>query len=86
MRRPYGGTLSWKAYNVTGGTLTIDNATAFVGREFTLNLTLDENPGVMALNFRLDYDASALEFVGAEDGARICWTWCGCGSISRSRM
>ena len=74
MRKNYGGTITWKGYAAAGGTLAVDDATACAGREFTLDLTLDENPGVMALNFCLDYDAALLEFVGAEDGVLTGWT------------
>ncbi len=35
---------------------------------------LDENPGVMMLSFRLEYDNSVMEFLGTEDGAFSGWT------------
>ena len=74
VKRSYGGDLTWEPYLPTESTLSLGDATACAGRGFTVELTLDENPGIMGLSFQLDYDSSVMEFVGAEDGALTGWT------------
>ena len=74
VRQDYGGSIAWEPYLSTGGTLSLGDATACAGKAFAVDLTLDENPGVMALSFQLDYDTSMMEFVGAEDGVLTGWT------------
>ena len=75
MLRGYGGVITWVGYVPTGGTLSIGNKeSACIGRQFTVDLMLDENPGVMMLSFRLEYDNSVMEFIGAEDGVFSGWT------------
>lgn len=72
--RGYGGGITWVGYVPTGGTLSIGNReAACVGRQFTVDLMLDENPGVMMLSFRLEYDDDVMEFLGAEDGVFSGW-------------
>ena len=53
--------------------LALSNTEGFAGREFTVDLTMDENPGVMMISFKLDYDKSVLEFLGGQDGALGGW-------------
>ena len=74
VRQNYGGDITWEPYLSTNGLLSLGDATACAGRSFTVDLTLDENPGVMGISFQLDYDSSVMEFVGAEDGALTGWT------------
>ena len=58
----------------TDSVLALSAATGYIDREFTVDLTLDKNPGVMMLSFRLVYDDSVLEFLGGTDGALTEWT------------
>lgn len=74
VKRSYGGVITWEPYVATDSTLSLGDATACAGRGFTVELTLDENPGVMGISFQLDYDSSVMEFVGAEDGVLTGWT------------
>lgn len=74
VKRSYGGAITWEPYLPTESTLSLGDATACVGRSFTVDLTLEENPGVMGLSFQLDYDSSVMEFVGTEDGVLTGWT------------
>lgn len=73
VKRSYGGDLTWEPYLPTESTLSLGDATACAGKAFTVDLTLDENPGVMGISFQLDYDSSVMEFVGAEDGVLTDW-------------
>ena len=57
----------------TEAVLTLGSARLCAGQEFTVDLTMEKNPGLMYLSFRLDYDADALAFLGAEDGAFSGW-------------
>lgn len=74
VRSGYNGTITWEPYLPTESTLSLGDATACAGRGFTVELTLDENPGIMGLSFQLDYDSSVMEFEGAEDGVLTGWT------------
>ena len=57
----------------TEAVLTLGSAKACAGQEFTVELSMEKNPGIMYLSFRLDYDADALVFLGAEDGLFTGW-------------
>ena len=57
----------------TGPLLSLMDVTGCIGREFTMALTLEKNPGLMFLSFSLDYEDAALEFIGAEDGVFSDW-------------
>ena len=74
VKRSYGGVITWEPYLPTGGTLRLGDATACAGKAFTLDLSLEENPGIMGLSFQLDYDSAVMEFVGAEEGVLTGWT------------
>ena len=65
----------------TGSVLALTDAQSAVGYDFTVDLTLDENPGVMMISFKLDYDKDALEFLGGEDGALTGWYFSDTGAI-----
>ena len=58
----------------TQASLTPRDAAGCIGSEFTVDLMLEKNPGLMFLSFTLDYDDAVLEFLGAEDGALSGWT------------
>lgn len=58
----------------TEASLTPRDAAGCIGAEFTVDLMLEKNPGLMFLSFTLDYDDAVLEFLGAEDGALTGWT------------
>ena len=74
VRKDYGGDITWVGALPTGGTLRLDSATVCAGRSFTVDLTLDENPGMTVLSLGLDYDDAVLEFVGAQEGVLTGWT------------
>lgn len=40
-----------------------------------MDVTLDKNPGIIALNFHFDYDQGKLEFLGGEEGILTGWTF-----------
>ncbi len=65
----------------TGSVLALTDAQSAAGYDFTVDLTLDENPGVMMISFKLDYDKDALEFLGGEDGALKGWYFSDTGAI-----
>ena len=58
----------------TEAVLSLGSAKVCAGQEFTVELTMEKNPGLMYLSFRLDYDTASLEFLGAEDGVFTGWT------------
>ena len=65
----------------TGSVLALTDAQSAAGYDFTVDLTLDENPGVMMISFKLDYDKDALEFLGGEDGALTGWYFSDTGAV-----
>ena len=58
----------------TEAVLSLGSAKVCAGQEFTVELTMEKNPGLMYLSFRLYYDTASLEFLGAEDGVFTGWT------------
>ena len=58
----------------TESALTLRDATGCIGREFSVDLMMEKNPGVMFLSFTLDYDDAVLTFIGLEDAAFTGWT------------
>ena len=58
----------------TEAVLSLGSVKVCAGQEFTVELTMEKNPGLMYLSFRLDYDTASLEFLGAEDGLFTGWT------------
>ena len=58
----------------TEAVLTLGTVKVCTGQEFTMELSMEKNPGLMYLSFRLDYDADSLEFLGAEEGVFTGWT------------
>ena len=65
----------------TGSVLALTDAQSAAGYDFSVDLTLDENPGVMMISFKLDYDKDALEFLGGEDGSLKGWYFSDTGAI-----
>ena len=58
----------------TEAVLTLGGASICAGQEFTVDLSMEKNPGLMFLSFTLDYDAASLEFLGAEEVLFTGWT------------
>ena len=44
------------------------NITGKVGNEITVDLNLDENPGLVSIMVEVDYDKNVLEYIGASNG------------------
>ena len=65
----------WQQDQETVGTLSLGTASGSEGSEVVLDVKLDKNPGIMALNFFFDYDKSKLEFLGGEEGTLTGWTF-----------
>ena len=65
----------WQQDQETVGTLSLGTASGSAGSEVVLDVKLDRNPGIMALNFFFDYDKSKLEFLGGEEGTLTGWTF-----------
>ena len=57
--------------------LTVSTENARVGNEVTLNVSTANNPGIMAMILGIDYDNSALEFIGPEDAGFKGWKYAG---------
>ena len=65
----------WKEEGTTSGTLSLGSVRGAPGSEVTLELTLDKNPGIMMLSFRLSYDKNKLQYLGGEDGSLTGWSF-----------
>lgn len=48
--------------------ITVGNATAKRGETVNIQLSIDDNPGILAMAFCVSYDASALEYVTYQEG------------------
>ena len=65
----------WKLNQSVSGTLSLGASRGSAGSEVVLDVTLDKNPGIIALNFHFDYDKTELEFLGGEEGVLTGWTF-----------
>ena len=50
------------------GTLSIENYSAQSGETIDVEVILNDNPGITALSFDIEYDSDRLELIKAEDG------------------
>lgn len=55
--------------------LTVSTEKAKVGNEVILNVSTENNPGVMAMILGIEYDDNALEFIGPEDAGFKGWRY-----------
>ncbi len=53
------------------GSITVSKATAPMGADVELTVTLADNPGIAMANFRLEYDTNILTFVKAVDAGKL---------------
>ena len=59
----------------TNAKLTVESKTASSGKEVKLAVSLSENPGLAYLKLKVSYNASALEFVSAQNTGRLTGTF-----------
>ncbi len=52
----------------TAPTITISNVTARSGDNVSVNVSIADNPGIMAIAFCITYDSDVLDYVGSESG------------------
>ena len=58
----------------TTGMISVSEAKGRAGDEVTVDVSIDENPGITALTLSFDYDRSRLSYVGFEDAGFTDWT------------
>ena len=60
---------------VTGAQVIVSDATARPGTEFTVTVSIVENPGIAAFTFEVEYDESVLTWISVERGDMSVGTW-----------
>ena len=58
----------------TSGIITVSSVRGRPGDEVTVDISLAENPGIMALTLGLTYDNTKLSYIGFEDGGLTDWS------------
>ncbi len=53
---------------VDAGKITVSDADAEIGKEFTVAIDISENPGIIGATLSVNYDANVLELISAEAG------------------
>ena len=74
----------WKGLppaTTTDAVLTLTDTTTSPGHEFEIDVKLENNPGLMVLSFRLNYDTELIEYLGGEDGTLRGWTFSNVGAL-----
>ncbi|MBR4116714.1 MAG: hypothetical protein IKK65_01355 [Clostridia bacterium] len=62
-------TLNVFAANATSAPIiTLSNKTALPGEEVTIDISISNNPGIMAMAFCITYDSNSLEYTGYQKG------------------
>lgn len=61
-------TLGFTEKAVSTGKITVSDAEAEIGKEFTVTIDISENPGIIAAKLLLNYDVDVLELVKVEAG------------------
>ena len=75
---------AWKSLppaSTESAVLTLTDTTTSPGHEFEIDVKLENNPGLMVLSFRLDYDTELIEYLGGEDGTLTGWTFSKTGAL-----
>ena len=72
---PSGSHVVASADNDALPTIQISSEEVPRGDEIAVSVNIENNPGVMALTFELDYDKSRLNLVGIEDSGLTNWTY-----------
>ena len=60
--------VTFKASVPTSAAITVSDAKVSTGEEFSVPITLSENPGIVSMEFTVEYDEDLLEWTGVEEG------------------
>ncbi len=58
---------------VATAALTVSSAKSTQGKEVSVDIAVEGNPGLAVINFRIDYDKTRLELTGYKDGLLSDW-------------
>ena len=64
----------WKKQNTNAPTMTVATVNGSAGKEVTVGISIENNPGIAGMTFALDYDKTRIELVGYEDSGMKGWT------------
>ena len=64
----------WKKQNTNVPTITVATVNGSAGKEVTVGISIENNPGIAGMTFALDYDKTRIELVGYEDSGMKGWT------------
>ena len=63
----------WKKQNTNAPTITVATVDSGAGKEVTIGISIENNPGINGLSFKINYDKSKLSLTGYEDGTLSGW-------------
>ncbi len=63
----------WKKQNTNAPTITVATVDSGAGKEVTIGIGIENNPGINGLSFKINYDKSKLSLTGYEDGTLSGW-------------
>ena len=63
----------WQKQNTNAPTITVATVNGSAGKEVTVGISIENNPGINGLSFKINYDKSKLSLTGYEDGTLSGW-------------
>ncbi len=64
----------WKKQNTNAPTMTVATVSSSAGKEVTVGISIENNPGIAGMSFGIDYDKTRLKLIGYEDSGIKGWT------------
>ena len=64
----------WQMKDTNAPTITVATVNGSAGKEVTVGISIENNPGIAGMTFALDYDKTRIELVGYEDSGMKGWT------------
>lgn len=63
----------WQIKDTNAPTITVATVNGSAGKEVTVGISIENNPGINGLSFKINYDKSKLSLTGYEDGTLSGW-------------
>ena len=64
----------WQKQNTNAPTITVATVNGSAGKEVTVGISIENNPGIASMDFAIVYDKTKLKLVGYEDSQFTGWT------------
>ena len=64
----------WQKQNTNAPTITVATVNGSAGKEVTVGISIENNPGISGMSFTIEYDKNKLKLTGYEDSGFTGWT------------